>query len=80
MNQIDPIAASAADPAFLAFTAKPVSAQEWESHFNPRAAVPGFASYQEQQSKRSAAFRAISPSARPCTVLTNSTASALERK
>lgn len=58
MNQIDPIAARAADPAFLAFASKPVSAQEWESHFNPRAAVPGFASYQEQQAKRSAAFRA----------------------
>ncbi|NDC03431.1 MAG: alpha/beta hydrolase [Betaproteobacteria bacterium] len=40
-----------------AYALCPVSAQEWESQFNPRAAVPAFASFQEAQAKRSAAYR-----------------------
>ena len=40
-----------------AYTLAPVSATEWESQFNPRAAVPSFASFQEAQAKRSAVFR-----------------------
>jgi len=37
--------------------AYPVSLAEWESHFNPRAAVPDFARFQQAQALASEAFR-----------------------
>lgn len=57
MNQNDQKHSDAAITMVPAYTLAPVSANEWESQFNPRAAVPGFASFQEAQAKRSAVFR-----------------------